>query len=278
MRLFLSIMITLLCSHMSGQLPDTLRVNAQSTVSLAFPGPVMVVDIGNQGYIHQKQEEVLLLKSTSSRVQPTSFFVKYQEGEETHYLSSTIAYGRPQKTFFNIQQEKETFNELPAAAIASKEENGPSPYFPTLVNFSAATSTLQGSPRQFFSIGHKKGKYTAYIHSLHSDEQAIYIRLALNNRGRLPYALGNIQVEHVGTELVNRTFNSRKQKLDLLDLDMPGEVAAKTTGDLFIAIPADIIPYTNKNSSLIIKILPSSGIGGFKLQLPGKFFMNLNNI
>ncbi|MEM9935526.1 MAG: hypothetical protein AAF824_18015 [Bacteroidota bacterium] len=279
MRLLLFCLITLLSSTLFCQLPDTLRVSSQSTLSLAFPGKVMVVDIGSQGYIHQKKEEILLLKAISPQARPTSFFVKYLDGSQIKYFSSTITFGLSPKSFIKIEEELGTSQEGPARSMQKQAgEADATPFFPELINFSSATSSLSSLGRQLFSVGHRKGKYTAYVHSLSADEKAIYIRLGIQNRHKLPYQISNLQVEHVGTEIVNRTFNSRKQKLEILDLDMPAEIPANTTEDIFLAIPADIIPYTNSTSSLIIKVLPPSGIGGFKLQLPGKYFMNLNTL
>ena len=276
-RLLFLLLYCCVASGLMGQgIPDTILVNASTTVSLVFPGAIEIVDIGSQDFIHQKKGEVLLLKSKSS-ARPTSLFVKYGSQGRAAYLNKTLAFGKGRSFYQIIKAESGPQSPaLDSLEVGAAEEEEPV-YFPE-ETYTTGLRSMQSTPRQVFSIGDLQGKYAVYLHSIRADEKAIYLRIALQNKGRAAFKLGNVLVEHSGVQLSNRLLNSRKQKVELLDMDMPAEVGKKSTEYIYLAISEEILSNSDKNSYLVVKVRSKSGRGEFQIYIPGKFFINPKDV
>ncbi len=286
-------LLLLMCvtSGIYSQSIDTVFVGLNQTVTLAFPGPVSLVDIGKVQvfangahqalFYHQIQGELVMLKALQIDTATTSLFVRFNQGGTQGYYSAVLAVKAqvaPEQMF--LQPIKKGLESADSTKITPPREEAASPLPDTTNSVSKYEEELQvlkEAKQTFRSIGAISGDIMAGLYSMGVDEEALYMRLELWNKSKFVYELAQVQILQSSDQATGK-FSAGPVLVDVKHMEIPTEVAVGENGSLLLVLPVAVVKQADKKSFLSVRIREQQGNRHISFKISGKILLKTPNL
>lgn len=258
---------------------DTLFVNTQKTVTLAFGGKIDLIDVGSTQFIAQIEKELLLLKAVMEYPEPTSLVVRYLSQGKTQYYHAVLIY-RPfiSQHFFDLRgqvaqpttqpvqppsQQTYLVNQTFTGSQAHPQAyaKGSQSHFS---QSSAVEEMLRSSDQEIKNIVSVVGKVETRLEMIRTDQQHLYLKLSITNRSSLPFEIGAL-----GYDLLRK---GQKGISELIpeEIILPQTVPAYERVSGIVMVPV-LTP--NRGDKLVIRIREATN-RQTHLQIPATYLLN----
>ena len=229
---------------------DSVFVDLEKNSYLVFPRPVSLVDMGSQGdYLHQVVDNVVLLKALQ-KGKPTTLFVKAGDQVQVAILSFKSGNKRHLYDYTSLADEKKPDVDEPGLDTDFIEKQ--------LALFKKQFDRL--------NLRKKKNHVSFQLLNLQTDEQAIYLKLRLENHSALIYQTESLTAENL--EFQRKRFLSRK-KINRIPVNpiLPVRlyaIPARESREFYLVLPVYAV---GSQGALHITLRESSGVRTMTLKI-----------
>lgn len=270
-QLFLIVaMLMHLC--LKAQLSDTVYTHEKITVSLLFPGLISLVDIGNQDYLFEYEENLLLIKAKKNSESLTSLLVRYGEDR---YFKGYLGYGESLSDFYYDYRRFEQQPHLPLGISEPDPVQLPNAKEPIDTAQSRQLGQILELEAELFKTRRKHDpSLSVQLESVRNGKRLTYVRVSVANHSSLPY-----RVEYAGLYLEG---SSRKKglggeatQIEAIVSKVP-EVIGPQSKEVFAFGFAHFAPSRRAKLTLIIR--ESQGSRAIRLSIPSRYLLYAKSI
>lgn len=263
------------------QLSDTVYASTSATISVLFPSSISLVDVGNEDYAFEYDNNLLLLKAKKPQAGFTSLLVRYGDA----FFMGVVGYQTALDQFYYDYRQTEYEHLLalgeeqvglpivPVPEIASipQEEKAAPPTF-LLETQLAQFKQLPLEKLRVKSC--KKGGVFGKLEVVRNSDSCTFLRLRLYNTSTMPF-----EVEFSGLQYRER---SRGKGLDDMVLPMkplaaeiPEIVHPQDQATCLFAIPHFA---TSKRAKLEINIQERTGTRAIQFAIPSPYVLHAQTL
>lgn len=199
-------------------LPDSLKVSNTSSIYLAFPKEVDLINIGSADFAFQVEKSMVYLKALKPGAKTTNLFLKCGQGlwvvnlvYQVHPSISLYDFRNINFDLLNKSHQVESGNktvskeEIKESFHPGKGEKGKTPNIDlssnidsldTLGNpFGISISKIQNSPDRFKTFGTAENQITILLTNIFSDTKRMILKFKIINRSSLNYDLDYVSFQ-----------------------------------------------------------------------------------
>lgn len=251
------------------QAQDSLWLNAQTLVSLQFPGPITSAMLPNEyAYLEDSTQEGLLVLGTKvERPAAGKLMVRYQTPSGPRVYGAFLGYKEVVKQFvFNIglgsQVEKPGYQPVKIADYSFDEQED------TLL--AIQLEKLKGLKRKINSVGIYENRVEVLVENLAVDDQYMYICLSIHNLSRYKLSPDTLRVWVLAKGKRWGANQQNRIQLEPLHCELPSELAPDQKEKIYFVSQ---IPDIEEKSYLEF-LLWAKGRSALGFQLPSKLLQN----
>ena len=268
-------LLSLTIGMVNAQLSDTIYTSTSATVSLLFPDPITLADVGSDEYVFEYDGNLLLLKAKKPHAKITSLLVRYGDafftgaiGYQAHPDGFHYDY-RPtvELPFVSSGESPTDLLVLPDPEIAS----APKEIAQDSLLLRQQLNTLKQISFEKARVkSRKKGGVFGVLEVVRNSDSCTFIRIRLHNTSTMPFEL----------QFSGLQYRERSKGKGLDDMVLPMKPCLVELPDIVQPIDQAIclfaIPHfaTSKHAKLEVNIQESKGTRAVQLAIPSRYVLH----